>query len=402
MTRRKLLEFDKYRTLFAIEGAPAFVLAGFAARLPMSMRVLGSILMIRALTGSYVLAGAVAGTLTVAQALAAPRLGRLADRRGQRRVLLGALAAHGAGIGGLVLAAELGAPSWSFFPPAVVAGAAALPLGALVRVRWASLAGGTPALETAYAFEGILDEIIYVVGPVVVAALAVGVEPAAGLLGALALTAAGSLTLAAQRATEPVLVLDPDGLGTGAFASAVVRVVVGAFAALGVLLGAVDIAMVRFADEHHNTGTAGPLLGLCALGSLVGGAVYGAAAWRAGQGRRFVGATLVLSVGTAALLLPGGISAMAICALVAGIGIAPTLIAGNTLVQSSLPPSRLTEGLTWLSTGVAVGVAVGTTASGRLVDAADSRAGFILALGAGGFAVLVAALGRRHLWSPRG
>lgn len=151
----------------------------------MSMRGLGCVLMLVALTGSYALAGAVAATLTLSQALTAPWLGRLADRHGQRRLLIVSLAAHSTGILLLVLAAQVSAPAWTLFLAASLAGAAVLPVGSLVRARWAGLVGGPPALDTAFALESVIDEAVFIVGPVIVTALAVGVAPAAGLLGPL-------------------------------------------------------------------------------------------------------------------------------------------------------------------------------------------------------------------------
>jgi cell division protein FtsZ len=67
-----MLGLRKYRSLLATDKARPFVVAGFVGRLPMSMRVLGAILLVRQTSGSYALSGAVAGTLTLAQALAAP------------------------------------------------------------------------------------------------------------------------------------------------------------------------------------------------------------------------------------------------------------------------------------------------------------------------------------------
>ena len=144
----------------------------------MSMRGLGCVLMLVALTGSYGLAGAVTATLMLSQALTDPWLGRLADRRGQRRLLVLALAAHSSGTLLLVLAAQAGAPARTLVPAAALSGAAVLPVGSLVRARWAGLVGGTPALDTAFALESVLDEAVFVVGPVLVTALAVGVAPA--------------------------------------------------------------------------------------------------------------------------------------------------------------------------------------------------------------------------------
>src|ERR671914_856400 len=192
-----------YRSLLSTQHARAFVLAGFVARLSISMRALGSVLMVSELTGSYGLAGAVAAAALLAEAVAAPRLGRAVDRYGQRRVLLISLAVHSVGTLALVLSAQLSAPGWTLFAAAALSGAAALPVGSLVRARWSALVGGSPTLEAAFALESTLDELVFVVGPMLVTALALGVAPGAGLLGALFLTTVGSLALALQRRTEP-------------------------------------------------------------------------------------------------------------------------------------------------------------------------------------------------------
>src|SRR5918992_3303255 len=107
-----------YRSLLSTRHAPAFVLAGFVARLSISMRALGSVLMVSELTGSYGLAGAVAAAALLGEAVAAPRLGRSVDRYGQRRVLLGALVVHSAGTLALVFSAHLSAPTWTLFATA--------------------------------------------------------------------------------------------------------------------------------------------------------------------------------------------------------------------------------------------------------------------------------------------
>jgi MFS family permease len=190
-----------YRSLLSIPYARAFVLAGFVARLSISMRALGAVVMISQLTGSYGLAGAVAAAALLGEAAAAPRLGRLVGRYGQRRVLFLSLAVHSIGTLALVISAQLSAPNWVLLATAALSGAAALQVGSLVRARWSALVGDSPVLEAAFALESTLDELIFVLGPALVTALALGVAPGAGLLGALFLTIVGSLAL--QRRTEP-------------------------------------------------------------------------------------------------------------------------------------------------------------------------------------------------------
>jgi MFS family permease len=361
--------------------------------MPMSMRGLGCVLMLVALTGSYGLAGAVAATLTLSQAFTAPWLGRLADRHGQRRLLVLALAAHASGTLLLVLAAQVDAPAWTLFPAAALSGAAVLPVGSLVRARWAGLVGGTPALDTAFALESVLDEAVFVVGPVLVTALAVGVAPAAGLLGPLAFVVVGYLYLAVQENTEPGPSSEHRQAGRLAVLTPGLLVLILTCAAVGISLSVIDVGMVAFARERGSPGAAGPLLALFATGSMLAGLAYGAREWRTPHDLRFLIATTALCAGTMPILLADGIATMALSVAIAGVGIAPALIASSTLVEELLPRAALVEGLTWVVTALTVGAAAGAALAGAAIDLAGSCAAFAAALAAGLVSVLVAGLG---------
>jgi MFS family permease len=388
-----------YRSLLSTQHARAFVLAGFVARLSISMRALGSVLMVSELTGSYGLAGAVAAAALLGEAGAAPRLGRLVDRYGQRRVLLMALAVHSVGTIALVLSAQLSAPTWTLLGTAALSGAAALPVGSLVRARWSALLVGSPALEAAFALESTLDELIFVLGPVLVTALALGVTPGAGLLGALLLTTVGSISLALQRRTEPAPAGARDRSDTPAIRTPGLQILVATFVVVGAIFGTLDVAMVAFAGQVGSPGAAGTLLALVAAGSLLSGLIYGTRGWRWPLDKRFLASVVVLWAGTIPLVFASSVTLMAPAAALAGVAIAPTLIAGFTLVQKLVPSGALTEGLNWTITALGVGAAVGAWTAGLISDSAGGRTAFLVAVAAGGAAVIVAACGRSSLRS---
>src|SRR5919107_3857102 len=386
-----------YRSLLSTPHARAFVIAGFVARLSISMRALGAVLMIPQLTGSYGLAGAVAAAALRGEAGAAPRLGRSVDRYGQRRVLFLSLAVHSAGTLALVISAQLSAPSWVLLATAALSGAAALQVGSLVRARWSALVGDSPVLEAAFALESTLDELIFVLGPALVTALALGVAPGAGLLGALALTIVGSLALALQRRTQPTPADVRDRSEGSAIGTPGLRVLVATFVAAGAIFGTLDVAMVAFAGQVGSPGAAGPLLALVAAGSLFAGLAYGARSWRWPLDKRFVASVVVLWGGTVPLTLAPSVSLMAPAAVLAGVAIAPTLIAGFTLAQRLVASGKLTEGLNWTITALGTGAAIGAWTAGLIADSAGGRAAFLVSVLAGGATVVVATYGRGKL-----
>jgi MFS family permease len=391
-----------YRAALRVPGAAAFSAAGALARLPQAMVGLGSVLLLTGLGRSYALAGLVAGAISLTQGVASPPLGRLVDRLGQRRVLLPQLAVHAAGLGLLALAGQRHAPAGLLLGLAVLVGASLPQFGACARARWTSLLASDGRLHAALSIESLIDEAVFVVGPVVVTALATTVAPAAGLLAALGLVVVGGLLFLGQRRTEP----RPDPGTPGGRPARALRhrglvVVIGVFLGIGLLFGLIEVGVVALAREQGHPGATGLLLALWATGSLVCGTAYGAVRWRAPAARRFQAGAAAMALGcvlvaAAAPALPAVTAAL----VVAGLANAPTLITGNTLVPALVPANAVTEAYTWLGVTVFAGIAVGAPIGGVLVDHHGARAALWAGVLAGAGAAALATTGRRALTPP--
>ncbi len=387
-----------YRDVLSRPGAAAFSATGLLARLPISMVGIGIVLMISTLSGSYGLAGRVSAVYVIANALCGPRLARLVDRHGQARVMRPAIAVSALGLVALIVTATAGAPSVWLYVTAVVAGAPAGSFGALVRARWSHVLDDPGRLHTAYSLESALDEVVFVIGPVLATVLATSVAPAAGLVvPVVALTVGGYLFLSLRGTEPPPRPVERRGADAPA-RRAVMRspgmvVLVLVFVAVGSVFGATDVSTVAFAEERGSTAAAGFVLATFALGSLISGLGYGARQWVSPLWLRFVVGVVALAAGVVLFLVVTSIPALAVVMFVTGFAIAPTLINGNGLVQHLVPPAQLTEGLTWVLTALGVGVSVGSSVAGVLIDRQGAHGGFLVVVVSASAAVVVTLLG---------
>ncbi|UWE13605.1 MFS transporter [Actinacidiphila bryophytorum] len=394
-----------YRQLLRTPGVWAFVLPGFAARQPFAMLTMSMVLLVQHTTGSYGTAGAVAAATGVAMAVCAPRGGRLADRFGQRAVLVPGIALHAASVGTLVALALAHAPAWALFAAAVPTGATVPQVGPMVRARWAVALTGpsaapSPLMQTAAAFESVTDEFTFVIGPVLATALCAGVHPAAGLIAEATLTLAGGSLFAAQRKTAPRPYLTAAG-GDAGHSSALsvpgVRALVIAFLGIGAVFGGMQVSITAFTEEAGHPGLSGVVYGTFAAGNMLAGVAYGAIAWRRSPRRRLLTAYAALTLACAPLWAIQALPLLGGLGLLLGLCIAPALITGYTLVDALVPPATRTEAFTWLTGAVALGQAAAVTVAGLLTDHAGSHAGFTVPL-TGTVAAFVMLMGLRgHL-----
>jgi MFS family permease len=380
-----------YRNVLSRPGALSFCAAGLVSRLPMSTVGLGIVLLVSQRTGSYGQAGILSACYMVAAAVSSPLIGRLIDRLGQQRVVLPATLGFAGGIVAMMAAVELGLPAPVPHLCAVVGGLLYPPVGACVRARWTYLLDSASALHTAFSLEAVLDEVTFMVGPVLVAVLATEVHELAGLGVVVVVAVLGGSWLASLTATEP-----PVSATTGPrepsepLGWAWVLPMVVAAACLGSLFGATEVVTVAFAKEHHHVPLTGVLLAVWASGSLIAGVVTGLVQWKTSVPNRYRLGAMAMACVMIPLPFVDNIAVLAGALFLGGFAISPTLVAAIALIESNVPPSRLTEGITWLSTGISLGVAPGAAIAGRLVDTYGASTAYYVPVASGVLAALVA------------
>ena len=385
---------SSYGRILRVPGGLRFSLAGLFGRLPISMLGLGIVLLVEAATGSYGFAGSVTACYFAANAGFSLLQGRLLDRVGQARVLVPVVVVFALATVVLVVSIQADWPRWTSWLLAAVAGAGLPTAGTCVRARWSWALRGRPRdLQTAYALEAVVDESVFILGPILVTVLATTLDPVVGLATAVVAGVAGTLALAAQRATEPPPAPPPTrGSVRPPLPWRTLVPLLAVQLALGCLFGAAEVVTVAFADEQGSQAYAGPLLAVYALGSLLAGVISGAINWRRGPDVRVRWGAFGMCLAMAPLPLIGSVPLMGLALLLGGFAIAPTLIGSVSLTERTVPPSRLTEGMALVHTGLVAGVAPGATLAGVVVDRSGSSAAFLVLFGAGTVAALAAQL----------
>ena len=379
-------------SLASAPGAQRLLVLSILARLPLVMLSIGLLVHTEHLTGSFAAAGAATGVYAIALAVGGPLLGRLVDRRGQRPVLL-ASAAAAAVLLVAVATLPAGAPLAVLLALAAGIGLATPPVGACVRALLPALLPDAGAVRAAYALDASASELTWIAGP----PLALGLGALWSTGAALALAGLGLLVATAAFAWQPASrrwrpVADAPRPRGGSLGSPAMRTLVLVLIAVGVLFGAVEVAVTAVAKLHGgSTAAAAPLLALWGAGSLAGGVL--AARLRAPDLVLLLGA---LAAGHLALVAAAGsLVALGGVLFVAGTAIAPTYSAVHALVDEAAPAGTVTEAFAWLATAIGIGAAAGAATAGALADHAGPTAGFVLAGVAGTIGLLTALLRSR-------
>ncbi|MGP1318999.1 MFS transporter [Serratia sp. CY37345] len=196
---------NPYREMLSTPGVMGLVLSSFIVRLPQAMIGIGIITMLAEQRGHYWLAGSVAATFTLANALSGPYVSRLVDRHGQSRVLPIVTAFSIIMLLALLIVAYMNLSASFLFVFSALAGI--MPnMPAMIRARWTELFRGVPQLHTAFSLDTVLTELSYIIGPVLAIALSTSIFAEAGLLAAALLLITGMTAFLLQRQTEPRVV----------------------------------------------------------------------------------------------------------------------------------------------------------------------------------------------------
>jgi MFS family permease len=377
-----------YGTLLRIPGGFKFSSAGFIGRMPIAMDSLAIIFIVVAATDSYALAGALTAVGSIVVGAAEVFWSRQADQRGQSKILRIAVPVRIIAFLLFVFLVSKSAPIWTWFVSLIIAESTAINAGGLVRRRWLHTLKNDPdnkdghLVNTAYSWEAMVDEFVFIVGPVVATTCAIKIAPSAGILAGLIFLAIGLPSLAAMKSTEPPAEpADQQEPHPPVLKSRIVQSIVIPCAFLGGFFGAVGITVVGFAEERNHPESTGWLLAIWAVGSAIAALVNGAIKFKSAQATRFLIYLVGLTVGTLPLLFVQTIPALAVALFVNGLFIAPLIVNAYGTVESAVPAGQITEALTWVIAGMPLGGAISSALAGVVIDHSGAQMAFWVPLG---------------------
>lgn len=392
----EIVMVNPYRAIFQPPGAKGFAAAGFLARLPVAMAPIGIVTMISQTQGGYWLGGAVAATFTLTNAIAAPQISRMTDRLGQFRLLVPTTAIAVASFVLLILSAHHRWPAWTLFVAALLA--AAMPsMSAMVRARWSALFKDRPELATAFAFESAADELVYIAGASASVGLSVAFFPEAGLLASTVLLALGTAAFVLQKRTEPSVRDGGNEEGRAAIFLRPVQLIALAMILVGTIFATAEVSTVALARDLKRPEAASWIIALYASGSFLVGVLLGALRLRMPLHLQLVICVAALLVTTIPLLLADSVPLLAGAIFLSGVAVSPTFITAFGLIERHVPPAALTEGITWVGTGIGIGLAIGAFLSGWVVDTLGPRNGFWVSVTAAALALVLVLAGQGRL-----
>ncbi|MEU5164447.1 MFS transporter [Streptomyces sp. NPDC020875] len=374
--------------------------AALLGRLSYGMVSLSLILAVKDATGSYAVAGTVMALFGLTSVLLSPARAALVDRHGPRRALLPMAVGYALSLTALAVATSWpGVPGVLLGVLAVPAGVCTPPLGPVMRTLWSDLVPDRALLRRAYSLDAVAEELLFVTGPLLVGVVAQLATPSVGLAVSAVLVLTGSLTLisappvrgwkghgkgsaaSAPTGTEAGAESESEseagvesgaGIGGGRgrrwHGDPRLRQAIAVSASVGICLGAFDLLVIAYADDHGAPGAiVAWALAAMSAGSAVGGLVHGAVPWRVGSGTRLA----FLAAALGATLIATGFSphpaVLVAGAAIGGLFISPALTTAYLIADEAADPATRTTAGAWVNTALNAGSSGATAAAGLVV-----------------------------------
>ncbi|CAB5239454.1 unannotated protein [freshwater metagenome] len=366
---------------------------GILGRIPLAMNPVAIVLLISSTKDSFAYAGLASAAYTLAGALVGPRIGRLADRKGSRVVLVPITILHI-----ISMLALIKVSSGGIFPIllfAACSGATLANIGSYTRTRWSRALGNMKELNTALSIESVLDEISFVSGPALAGLLYAQYSPAVALITGLIFLIFGASGLAYTSGDHDIAE-NREKRQAGLLKIPMIKALLFSLIALGGVFGGNTVAILAAAKSTGHGSQGGLLVALYSLGSLVAGTLYGLHHWKSSPSHRYFIALSFMTVATLGPVLIQEYDSLAVLVMISGVAISPTLIAANALLKILVPSDRLNEAFSYLGAAISIGITLGSAVTGAIVSSYGSWKGFNFVIASSIIATAIALLGLHH------
>lgn len=389
-----MISLQRYRELFLVPDFGRALVASIVGRFPIGIAGLAILLFVQSRSGSFAVAGSASALYVLGLALIAPFLGRLIDRIGPRPVLLVCGMLYPAALVALTVLVLASAHGAWIGAIALIAGTSLPPVSACIRTLYPRLITDSSLLQTAYSVDSAVVELVFILGPALVAGcVATGYPEVAILLAALS-AAIGTVVFARSppvvRWTAPLVHRRRSWLG--ALRPRKLLVVFAATVLYSIGFGLFEVGVTAHAAGQGNPSAAGIALALASVGSCAGAVVYGSRHWRAPLARQYMMALIAMAAGLLLLAPIDNLILYSLASIVAGVPMATAIASQSLLVSRLAARERLAESFTWATTCLLGGISAGIAAGGAMAERLASYWLIVAAAGVTAAAALLVAL----------
>lgn len=389
-----------YRLLPQIIGWPALIV-GFLARTPFAMIPLGVMTAFTAATGNVAIGGLATGITSMSTAVGAPLLGRVAEKAGQRRLLLTVVPINALGLLSLFLLSLQDSVSPLLWAVCMVTGFTSIPVGSYTRSRWVQKTTTPYQLAAAFSYESMADELVFVLGPALVGIAASAAVPSAplGLAFVLMVVAGLAFAFTAPGVDEVPTAQSSDGQTNDS--PPILRVIwsvsmpVVALIAIGAYFGSSQAGITQRAEMLGVPGQAGLVYAVMGIGSAIAAIMVVMIPERVPFWVRLVISGVGMSAGMGLIGWASGLPLTAVLMAITGFFVGPSLVTAFSIAERLAPPEGITVAMTALSSSVTIGVALGSSLGGALAASLGADAAFWLASAAAALMAAFAVTARR-------
>ena len=366
---------------------------GFGAlgRIPMAMNTVAIVFLVSDVRDSFALAGLTSAFYTLSGAIFSPRVGKLADQYGTRSVLLPVTAINAVATLGLLYFIDHSTIGLLLL--AAVCGATFPNIGSYTRTRWSRSIDDQKELSSALSLESVFDETAFVVGPALAGFLLSLYGSRSPLLAGIVFLVIGGVGLALTSTDHGGFARVHDDHTRGILAIPYVKSLLLSLIALGLLFGSNFVVIIAVAKEAGRVSEGGLWVGLYPIGSTISGLIYGFIHWKISSSIRYTVSLAVMTVCTSGILFFRDLDTIVFWIIISGVAIGPALISANAYMKELVPLSRLNEAFAFVSAALSIGITIGSTSAGLIVEKFDGWTGFYFMTAATALATLISCFG---------
>lgn len=357
---------SSYKQLFQLTGAKRLIFFGFFGRAPYSMLQVGMVIFGNFKTDSYAIGGAMAAGFSISNALVQPLNGRLVDKYGQKLV-----------VSFLLTLFLISASAISFFNfelhviyvlLSILIGISVPNIGVYTRRNW-KLITKKQDNQKVQAIESAIDELNFLVGPSVFAIISKIFNPVIALFIAIISSTLGTTGIVFYKNLQDKFVINNRIFTKNKIwltKEKILFLITLIF--VGACLSSISVYIVAKEDIENLTNLTAIYYLLNGGTALIVALTYGYIFKNKISLVNYNKTLLLLSLSVITYFLFNEISFLYLSAIFAGFGIGPIFLLANSYVSNTTEQDVLTEAFSWLGSSVGIGLAVGSTLFGYLIE----------------------------------